>query len=426
MESVRRLFLNTTIWYTSAGATFKNDMEFVDDASWKQKKQQVGDDLQVIYCSYLLLPQHYISHSPKGFLFIPRKGDTNMKISPLSLVLLSSSAGAFVLQNPATALTNNQAVDTRSKTLYASTLEDQDVEVAEKVSHEASEDTFAVSANHVVLDGRIVERRECTQDGRYKTNSITPVMYQEEEEEEIEYHDSSHRSTALTDSDIVSSSPEPHDFVNGIKMTTADAAIETISPLQMKGMTKTTESPNIEEKKDDSKTQIPNFQDDVTSGPGGASFAERVANSGVASAAAMATAAVNAAVSMKTLTAPDVSKSYIALSDEVTIDEDGLPLVYDKEAIETYWKKEKGALNKRWGVFVGKAVPFLTRLTTLFIKDGKIDEKYIPELSQQARIDLQDLGPTFIKAGQMMSVRPDVLPQVRIKKFIINTIVHDC
>jgi predicted unusual protein kinase regulating ubiquinone biosynthesis (AarF/ABC1/UbiB family) len=32
-------------------------------------------------------------------------------------------------------------------------------------------------------------------------------------------------------------------------------------------------------------------------------------------------------------------------------------------------------------------------------------------LSERARIDLQDLGPTFIKAGQMMSVRPDVLPQ---------------
>jgi predicted unusual protein kinase regulating ubiquinone biosynthesis (AarF/ABC1/UbiB family) len=136
-----------------------------------------------------------------------------------------------------------------------------------------------------------------------------------------------------------------------------------------------------------------------------------MANSGVASAAAMATAAVNAAVAMKTLEAPDVQKSYIALDNNKELDEDGLPLVYDKDAIETYWKKERGALNKRWGVFVGKAVPFLTRLTTLFIKDGKIDEQYIPELSERARIDLQDLGPTFIKAGQMMSVRPDVLPQ---------------
>mmetsp|Transcript_3733 Transcript_3733/g.10579 ORF Transcript_3733/g.10579 Transcript_3733/m.10579 type:complete len:910 (-) Transcript_3733:115-2844(-) len=145
---------------------------------------------------------------------------------------------------------------------------------------------------------------------------------------------------------------------------------------------------------------------------GSIGFGERVANSGVASAAAMATAAVNAAVSMKTLEAPDVDKSYIALDKtQQELDEEGLPLVYDKDVIQAYWSKEKGALNKRWGYFVGKAVPFLTKLTTLFIRDGKIEEKEIPALSRQARLDLQDLGPTFIKAGQMMSVRPDVLPQ---------------
>lgn len=142
----------------------------------------------------------------------------------------------------------------------------------------------------------------------------------------------------------------------------------------------------------------------------------RFANSGVATAAAMAAAAVNAAVAMKTLEAPDVTKSYIALDRTTTtsrgqVDGEGLPLQYDKELIEAYWAKERGALNQRWGQFVGKAVPFFTRLVTLFIRDGEIKEAEIPALSRQARLDLQDLGPTFIKAGQMMSVRPDVLPQ---------------
>ena len=141
------------------------------------------------------------------------------------------------------------------------------------------------------------------------------------------------------------------------------------------------------------------------------SFGDRAANSGLASVAAMATAAVNAAVSMKPLEAPDVEKSYVAMDRSSTVlDDDGLPLVYDKDLIEAYWSKERGALNQRWGVFVGKAVPFLTKLTTLFIRDGTIAETEIPALSRQARIDLQELGPTFIKAGQMMSVRPDVLP----------------
>ena len=145
------------------------------------------------------------------------------------------------------------------------------------------------------------------------------------------------------------------------------------------------------------------------------SIRDRLASSGAASAAAMATAAVNAAVAMKTLDAGDVTKSYIALDVNATktLDEDGLPLAYDKDLIQQYWSKERGALSKRWNVFVGKAVPFLTKMVTLFIRDGKIAESEIPALSRQARLDLQDLGATFIKAGQMMSVRPDVLPQVR-------------
>lgn len=191
----------------------------------------------------------------------------------------------------------------------------------------------------------------------------------------------------------------PESSLNGIKMASVEEAKELKGDVEK--LTKdavavsTATAPSMNDESASTKT----------------SFADRVTNSGVASAAAMATAAVNAAVSMKTLEAPDVTKSYISLDSNKELDEDGLPLVYDKDAIELYWKKEKGALNKRWGVFVGKAVPFLTRLTTLFIKDGKIDEQYIPELSERARIDLQDLGPTFIKAGQMMSVRPDVLPQ---------------
>jgi predicted unusual protein kinase regulating ubiquinone biosynthesis (AarF/ABC1/UbiB family) len=119
---------------------------------------------------------------------------------------------------------------------------------------------------------------------------------------------------------------------------------------------------------------------------------------------------------MKTLQAPSTDKSYISLDSgsKPAVDTEGLPLVYDKDLIETYWKKERGALNQRWSYFVGKAVPFLTRLVTLFISEGEINERHIPGLSRQARMDLQDLGPTFIKAGQMMSVRPDVLPQATL------------
>lgn len=158
--------------------------------------------------------------------------------------------------------------------------------------------------------------------------------------------------------------------------------------------------------------------------PTSSSVSSSLQSSGAVAAAAMATAAVNAAVSMKTLSAPDENqKSYVSLDnggdgEPTELDVDGLPLSYDRVAIENFWRKERGALNQRWSYFVGKAVPFLTRLVTLFIREGEIAEKHVPELSRQARLDLEDLGPTFIKARQMMSVRPDVLPQSTLDELV--------
>lgn len=293
-----------------------------------------------------------------------------------------------------------------SSRLYSSTIEKKETET----------EVLAVSANHVVIDGRITEGGLSA----LMPNRITPVVL----ENEVHGHDEIASSKGVdgnvhdddddthgtheissssilhkvdeNDNDVSNTNELPKSSLNGIKMASAEDAKDLKGdPTKEIVVASTTAAPPIND----------------GSASNGTSFADRVTNSGVASAAAMATAAVNAAVSMKTLEAPDVTKSYISLESNKELDEDGLPLVYDKDAIELYWKNERGALNKRWGVFVGKAVPFLTRLTTLFIKDGKIAEQYIPELSERARIDLQDLGPTFIKAGQMMSVRPDVLPQ---------------
>ncbi|GMI20214.1 hypothetical protein TeGR_g1470 [Tetraparma gracilis] len=131
------------------------------------------------------------------------------------------------------------------------------------------------------------------------------------------------------------------------------------------------------------------------------------------SAVSLASAAVNAAVAMKDLSAPSLEKSYISLDSTTTAtDESGLPEVYNAELIQDYWKSQRGTLNKRWGEFVGLSVPFLTRLTSLFITEGGANlGPYVGELSRSAREILQELGPTFVKLGQMMSVRPDVLPE---------------
>ena len=59
---------------------------------------------------------------------------------------------------------------------------------------------------------------------------------------------------------------------------------------------------------------------------------------------------VSKTVRMKGIEAPANEKSYVALDSENAglVDDDGLPLVYSPEAIQTYWKKQGGALQQRW------------------------------------------------------------------------------
>jgi predicted unusual protein kinase regulating ubiquinone biosynthesis (AarF/ABC1/UbiB family) len=328
-----------------------------------------------------------------------------MKFSVLALTaaLLTQSVdytNAFTLST--FGRTTSKCQSLKQTQLYSSTLDKKETsektdETEEPVTLNTEkyekEPIFAVSPNHVVINGRIAEGNH--------VNRVETLVHKE--------HKPTQKNPISTTSDALShESPSSHlkSTHHGVKMTlSSDISI----PKQTNGKKLDEVELRILQAEKNGASKDESFKDDIKSN---ISFADRITNSGVASAAAMATAAVNAAVSMKVLEAPEVGKSYISLDKtQKELDEEGLPLVYDKDAIEKYWKKERGALNKRWGYFVGKTVPFLTRLTTLFIKDGKIDDKYIPELSKQARLDLQDLGPTFIKAGQMMSVRPDVLPQ---------------
>ena len=156
------------------------------------------------------------------------------------------------------------------------------------------------------------------------------------------------------------------------------------------------------------------------------SVQERVAST--AAHAAIAAAAVSKAVSTRETAAPDLdAKSYVAIDDSAA-DEmgrrsdaraardggaatGGLPRVYDRQAIEQYWKKERGELQKRWGEFLGYAVPFLTKIVSALVQGGP-DELLARAgpLAKEAREDMEALGPTYIKLGQMMSVRPGVLP----------------
>ncbi|TRM73288.1 glycosyl transferase family 1, partial [Sulfolobus sp. B5] len=56
------------------------------------------------------------------------------------------------------------------------------------------------------------------------------------------------------------------------------------------------------------------------------------------------------------------------------------------------------------------------RFRQMILEDKSIDER---EVSQEAKkfVDtLIELGPTFIKFGQILSVRPDIMPETYIKE----------
>lgn len=146
----------------------------------------------------------------------------------------------------------------------------------------------------------------------------------------------------------------------------------------------------------------------------------------VAETAVAVATAVSRSVSQKELQAPDVSNSLVAIDEDVGTDardvdeESGLPLVYNKELIEAYWDKETGALQSRWREFLQYSVPWLTRVATLLVRGGT-DELLMNDasLAREARVIMEKLGPTYVKLGQVMSVRPDILPQAALKELSI-------
>ena len=120
---------------------------------------------------------------------------------------------------------------------------------------------------------------------------------------------------------------------------------------------------------------------------------------GGAAVALQAAQAVSKAVAMKELAAPDLDRSLIVLDLNASaigeVDASGLPLVYNKELIEKYWAKERGALQARWAEFLRYSVPFLAKVAGMLIQGGT-DELVAngAGLARDARVIMEQLGPT--------------------------------
>lgn len=111
-------------------------------------------------------------------------------------------------------------------------------------------------------------------------------------------------------------------------------------------------------------------------------------------------------VSRRRMDAPDF--------DPNEVDDDGLPLVYNEERIASYWGSRPSELAGRWAKFAAISAPWLTKLANAFIQGKLVQQRAM--LAREAVDNLEKLGPTFIKLGQILSIRPDVLPPDVLKE----------
>ncbi|KAA8498519.1 putative aarF domain-containing protein kinase, chloroplastic [Porphyridium purpureum] len=91
---------------------------------------------------------------------------------------------------------------------------------------------------------------------------------------------------------------------------------------------------------------------------------------------------------------------------------DAPPLLYDKQLMKRYWKARPAELNARWRVFLGVATPFFTKCIRDFAAGRLLkDDTNIREIAKMAREGFERLGPSYVKLGQILSVRPDIIPE---------------
>eukprot|EP00242_Pyramimonas_sp_CCMP2087_P001597 CAMPEP_0198231242 /NCGR_PEP_ID=MMETSP1445-20131203/115098_1 /TAXON_ID=36898 /ORGANISM="Pyramimonas sp., Strain CCMP2087" /LENGTH=528 /DNA_ID=CAMNT_0043911845 /DNA_START=305 /DNA_END=1888 /DNA_ORIENTATION=- len=86
---------------------------------------------------------------------------------------------------------------------------------------------------------------------------------------------------------------------------------------------------------------------------------------------------------------------------------DSLPLDYDPDAIAAYWSKRPAAVTQRVFQLLGVSGWFITSIVgDILFKRVKQNEVL---RAQQLRDIVTSLGPAYIKLGQALSIRPDIL-----------------
>lgn len=92
---------------------------------------------------------------------------------------------------------------------------------------------------------------------------------------------------------------------------------------------------------------------------------------------------------------------------EVDDEGEGLPLAYDPDTIEDYWGRRPVAVVTRMLQLMGIAGGFLTSVAVDALA-GDLDKNQVQRAIELRNI-MTSLGPAYIKLGQALSIRPDIL-----------------
>ena len=88
-----------------------------------------------------------------------------------------------------------------------------------------------------------------------------------------------------------------------------------------------------------------------------------------------------------------------------------LPLAYDAGAIAKYWSSRPGAVAARIGTICTELCPLTFQLfLDLKTRSSPLSPEEKASRAADVAAALTRLGPLFIKFGQMLSIRPDLVP----------------
>lgn len=96
-----------------------------------------------------------------------------------------------------------------------------------------------------------------------------------------------------------------------------------------------------------------------------------------------------------------------------------LPRVYDWDGLNSYWKQRPITTVKRFASILTEFVPLAGAYVRDFVLHKPSETEAVRlqlEHAANLREGLTNLGPAFVKAGQQLSIRPDLVPPAVLKE----------